>query len=811
MSKTINNLNKSIENSLELSKYSKVGHTHSYLPLSGDTMTGVITTPNNAQGIKIGDDAVICDRNIANHMIIEGVTTPSMGGITFGSGLDTNIYRGGANILKTDDAFNCVGGYYWNGESLDTRYAAKSHGTHVNYSTTSPKVAGTASVGSESTVARGDHIHAAQTSVSGNAGTATKLATARTIQIGNKSNSFDGSGNITYTLEDIGAAAASHGTHLTIGTGSGNAAAGNHTHSYLPLSGGTMTGNITFTGVTSTTYPAKSNMLTWSGSTDGADIYYQVDASDKGRLVLNTRDDSDCIIAFANNGTFKTTIDNSGNFSGKAAKADTLNTARTLTIGSTGKTFNGSANVSWSLSEIGAAPSSSSSLKTTDKTIVGAINELFQNANNGKQLIASAIGSPLSSSDTFSAMSTKINTMNTNLKNFLVQCGAKIESGKEGLNDLISLLISDSIMLKFPIEFDLNSLPIACGQYHAAVLKKDGTIAIVGYNYSGQLGTGNTNNALVFTVPYNAGSNIIQVACGGSHTVALKKDGSVIVVGENSSGQLGLNTQDDMLSFTNMLNVNNDIIKVACGTNHTLVLKNDGTVWGTGNNSSGQLGTGTGTNVKVLTKTNLTDVVDIIAGGNQSFAIDKAGDVWCTGLNGNGQLGMGNYTSYNSFVKVTSLSNVKQIACGANHTMVLKNDGTVWATGYNYYGQLGLGTSGSGANTHSFTQVSINSVSHIACGTHHSVLVKTDGTLWACGYNTQGQLGLNSTSIKTTFTQVTTNVSNAQYVFCGGNYTYYIRKDGSVWSCGGNDKGQLGIGTTIDNLTFVGLSSSLLG
>jgi alpha-tubulin suppressor-like RCC1 family protein len=465
---------------------------------------------------------------------------------------------------------------------------------------------------------------------------------------------------------------------------------------------------------------------------------------------------------------------------------------------------------------IGAATSSSvgtlSSLKTSAKgNLVAAINELFQNANNGKQLIATAIGSPLSSSDTFSAMSTKITTMSTNLKNFLVKCGATIESGKEGLNDLISLLISDSVQVKFPISFNLNSLPISCGQYHAAVLKKDGTIATVGYNYSGQLGTGNNNNAFAFIVPYNAGSNIIQVVCGGSHTAILKSDGSVMVTGENSSGQLGINTQDDMTSFTNMLNVNNDIIKVACGTNHTLVLKSDGTVWGTGNSSSGQLGTGTSTSVKTLTKSNLTNVVDIIANGNQSFAIDKMGDVWCTGLNGNGQLGMGNYTSYNSFVKVTSLSNVKQIACGANHTMVLKTDGTVWATGYNYYGQLGLGTSGASANTHSFTQVSINSVSHIACGSHHSALVKTDGTLWACGYNNQGQLGLSGATNRTTFTQVTTNVSNAQYVFCGGNYTYYIRKDGSVWSCGGNDKGQLGVGTTTDSFTFVGLSSSLLG
>ena len=307
---------------------------------------------------------------------------------------------------------------------IDAELAKKansSHGDHVTWSTTTPKANGTAAVGSETKVARGDHVHPLQTSVSGNAGTATKLANARTITIGNKANTFDGTGNISYTLSDIGAAPASHGTHLTLGTGSGNAFRGDygntaythsqaahapsnaqknsditkaeieakltgaitsHTHSYLPLSGGTMTGDIKFTDVTSTTYPAKSAMLTWNGSTDGADIYYQVDASDKGRLVLNTRDDADCIIAFANKGTIISTIDNSGNFSGKAATATSLQTARTingtsfngttnittanwgtarnLTIGNTAKSVNGSGNVSWSLSEIGAQSSNRS-------------------------------------------------------------------------------------------------------------------------------------------------------------------------------------------------------------------------------------------------------------------------------------------------------------------------------------------------------------------------------------------------------------------------------------------------------------------
>ena len=194
--------------------------------------------------------------------------------------------------------------------------------------------------------------------LNGNANTATKWSNARTLTIGNSGKTYDGSGNQSYSLSEIGA---------------------------LPTAGGTMTGNIKFADVTSTTYPAKSAMLTWNGSTDGADIYYQVDASDKGRLVLNTRDDSDCIIMFANNGTSKATIDNSGNFSGKAAKAGNADTAtklatgRSITIGNQAQTFDGSANISFSVASIGAAASSHTHNYAGSSSAGGAANSVKTN------------------------------------------------------------------------------------------------------------------------------------------------------------------------------------------------------------------------------------------------------------------------------------------------------------------------------------------------------------------------------------------------------------------------------------------------
>ena len=94
--------------------------------------------------------------------------------------------------------------------------ANTNHGTHVKYYDDNPKVAGTVTAGRSSRLSRGDHVHPAQTTITGNAGTATKLQTARTLTIGNTGKAFDGSGNVSWTLGEIGAAAASHNhTSLT--------------------------------------------------------------------------------------------------------------------------------------------------------------------------------------------------------------------------------------------------------------------------------------------------------------------------------------------------------------------------------------------------------------------------------------------------------------------------------------------------------------------------------------------------------------------------------------------------------------------
>lgn len=99
---------------------------------------------------------------------------------------------------------------------------------------------------------------------------------------------------------------------------------------------------------------ATSSKISWSGASDGADIYYQTTAKDQGNLVLNVKDDANAYIQLALNGVFKSHFDVANSYwTGRSALADKWTTARTFTIGNTAKNVDGSGNVSWSLAEIG--------------------------------------------------------------------------------------------------------------------------------------------------------------------------------------------------------------------------------------------------------------------------------------------------------------------------------------------------------------------------------------------------------------------------------------------------------------------------
>ena len=137
----------------------------------------------------------------------------------------------------------------------------------------------------------------------------------------------------------------------------------------------------------------------------------------------------------------------------------------------------------------------------------------------------------------------------------------------------------------------------------------------------------------------------------------------------------------------------------------------------------------------------------------------------------------------------------------SNHSLILKNDGTLWGCGWNKYGQLGLGDTN---DRNTFTQITTNAddIKEIYWSSYHALILKKDGTLWCCGGNNYGQLGLGDTANRTTFTQIIANADDIKKIYCGADYTFILKDDDTLWACGRNDFGQLYLGESCHKSTI---------
>ncbi|MBW7928438.1 MAG: hypothetical protein H3C58_10225 [Fimbriimonadaceae bacterium] len=246
---------------------------------------------------------------------------------------------------------------------------------------------------------------------------------------------------------------------------------------------------------------------------------------------------------------------------------------------------------------------------------------------------------------------------------------------------------------------------------------------------------------------------------------------------------------------------------LAGGASHSLGLRIDGTVWAWGHNERGQLGVGTITDRLTPTQTlGLTGVIDVAAGRDYSIALRGDGSVWAWGSNEYGQLGDGTTTGSSTPVwTMVGLPGVAAIAAGSHHSLALRSDGSVWAWGSNEYGQLGDGTT-----TRRLSPVQVIGLTDavaIAAGAGHSLAIRRDGSVWAWGNG--GTLGDGTTTGRLSPVQVV-GLTDAVAIAAAG-HSLAVRSDGSVWAWGGNQYGQLGDGTTNVRLTpvpVVGLANA---
>ncbi len=348
---------------------------------------------------------------------------------------------------------------------------------------------------------------------------------------------------------------------------------------------------------------------------------------------------------------------------------------------------------------------------------------------------------------------------------------------------------------------------------HALALRADGAVLAWGGNANGQLGTGN-NTASTVPMPViglGAGSGVLQVSAATGLSLARKADGSVLAWGDNSSGQLGDGTffgrpSPDLVAG---LSSGSGIRAVASGigANHSLAVGSDGTLLAWGNNSAGQLGIGSTMNQRTpVMVAGLTNVVAAAAGGNFSIALTSDGTVWAWGDNALGQLGIGSTVAQRTPVQVrtsatTLLPAAIAIAAGSNAAYAIAADGSVWACGNNGNGQIGVGSTTNqpfAVQVHGAGNVGLlNNVSAIAVTSATAYALRDDGSVLAWGQNAGGQIGDGTTTQRTTPVQVAgLGPGSALWIAAIAGGGAALKIDGSIVAWGLNGGGQVGDGTT---------------
>jgi alpha-tubulin suppressor-like RCC1 family protein len=308
---------------------------------------------------------------------------------------------------------------------------------------------------------------------------------------------------------------------------------------------------------------------------------------------------------------------------------------------------------------------------------------------------------------------------------------------------------------------------------------------LVGDNIYGQLGDSTTTERSSPVQTICGGTNWKQVAAGYAYTAAIKTDGTLWAWGYNILGQLGDSTTTDKSSPVQTIAGGTNWKQVATGYAHTAAIKTDGTLWLWGYNEYGQLGDSTIASKlspvqTICGGTNWKQVA--VGGGHYTAAIKTDGTLWTWGYNYYAQLGDSTRTDRSSPVQtIAGGTNWKQVATGYYHTAAIKTDGTLWTCGYNGYGQLGDSTTTERSSPVQTIAGGTN-WKQISCCFLNTAAIKTDGTLWAWGYNEYGELGDGTTTNRSSPVQTIAGGTNWKQVSCGFGYIAAIKTDGTLWT-----------------------------
>lgn len=309
-----------------------------------------------------------------------------------------------------------------------------------------------------------------------------------------------------------------------------------------------------------------------------------------------------------------------------------------------------------------------------------------------------------------------------------------------------------------------------------------------------------------------------QIASSSS-SMGIREDGTLWCWGTNQFGELGINSYGTTKYYEPIRQPygkeSTKFIKVTCGGLYTLAIQEDGTLWGCGYNNAYNLGLGYNSLREVVFKQEATSStwLDISCdAGRGTMGIKSDSTLWIVGSDPYGYYGMGSTGGWNDFTQVSGINGCTAVSIANLHSVILLGE-DAYSSGNNTYGQLGQGDF---TNRNIFTSIP-GKWNKIIAYNNSTFGIKNDGTLWSCGNNDKAQLGLGlDPSISAnqkidTMTQVgaDTNWSN---IAIGTNYSIGLKTDGTLWGCGTNtgatSPGGLGLGSgTVEEWSMTQIGS----
>jgi alpha-tubulin suppressor-like RCC1 family protein len=338
------------------------------------------------------------------------------------------------------------------------------------------------------------------------------------------------------------------------------------------------------------------------------------------------------------------------------------------------------------------------------------------------------------------------------------------------------------------------STTVAAGALHTITIR-NGQIYTFGRNNFGQLGDGSTDDRLI-AMPLAGMTGFVAVSAIGDFSLALRNDGTVWGWGRNNYGQLGEDPAESV-SFDTPRQIPglSNIVDISAGgafSGFTLALDAQGRVWSFGRNNAGQLGHGDRDDRWEPTMVEGVDGVVKVQGGEgtYSLALREDGSLWGWGTGTGGRRGDGQTAIVDVPVESAVLRRVVDIAAGNAHGFAIRHDGQLWAFGGNTSGATGTGA----AATQPAMVPGMENTVMVRAGQNHSIAMTADGILWAWGHGFYGQIGNGTTTSTNNFPLQVSTLTNAITFDTGGHHVIAVGPDGTHWAWGRNSAGQLSTG-----------------